>query len=240
MQGRGRPRLSKSRREHPAAIKGASGGCPGDGPRRIAHLALDRGSGCEAMSDDGRPDRADATRAIADPGATEGVRPPVGTERQSRRPGSVCVGADDLAPADRVDPDPDPGIDRVLDEPDRAVAEATLIPPGCRLRDPAKASLSPALRGAGQLLRGLADAEETRGVVQPIAAVPQTQVVLEPVRRERVMNEQPPGTLDHIIPRTSFLAPWRTSPMKTVLLVPSVIEAREIRPSWPNAEAQVL
>ena len=50
------------------------------------------------------------------------------------------------------------------------------------------------------------------------------------------MNEPPPGTLDHITPRTSYNPPWSTSAMITVLLVPSVMLARLILPLWPNAD----
>ena len=43
-------------------------------------------------------------------------------------------------------------------------------------------------------------------------------------------------TFDHIIPRTSYCAPWSTSARKIVLLVPSVTRAMFIFMSWPNAD----
>jgi hypothetical protein len=50
------------------------------------------------------------------------------------------------------------------------------------------------------------------------------------------MNVDPPETTDHMTPRMSLIEPWSTSPTKTVLLVPSVIEAIEMFPLWPNAD----
>ena len=47
----------------------------------------------------------------------------------------------------------------------------------------------------------------------------------------RVVYESPPGTLDHIRPRTSFIAPWRISAMKTVELSPSVTSANGTAPN---------
>ena len=57
-----------------------------------------------------------------------------------------------------------------------------------------------------------------------------------PLGVSREKNELLPAPTDHMSPLTSVVVPWSTSDMKTVLLEPSVTEAKVIRPRWPKAD----
>src|SRR5262249_6246315 len=104
----------------------------------------------------------------------------------------------------------------------------TLIPPGWRLRAPAKAFASPEVLGSealgkqGRPRTGSGVQNKVTALFSQSPPLFRLKKSLNPLGVNRVMNDAPPGMLDQSRPRMSYCAPWSTSPRKTVLLVPSV------------------
>src|SRR4051794_39777605 len=82
---------------------------------------------------------------------------------------SECVGADNLARLDRVDRDPGLGIDRVLDEPDRAVAQEDVDPPGVPAPRPGEGGH---VFGAGRAREAVARVARTERGLEVVADKP--------------------------------------------------------------------
>ena len=128
------------------------------------------------------------------------------------------------------------GVDRVLDEPDGAVAHSHVDAAGVAAPGAGEGVVVAGAGDAGQLRTGSDVQKRSARCSAGRRRWPGSGSPGTPFGVNRVMNERRRGCSTTSCRGRRTAAPWSTSPMKTVLLVPSVIEAKLMFTLWPNAD----